>query len=758
MAIITTFKDEIAASEAVYENMKSFAQYSALEIIPNQIDGLKLIHRRIIWVLGTSDTRKKCAALTGEVMDKVHPHGDVAITDSIVRLAQPFNQCQPLVFTDGNFGAYGGGDAAAGRYLDVKSAPFARDLFFNRVNTKTLTYIPSETGVGYEPAYLVPIIPTAFLMGAFTIAVGFKSNIPHYNLNNVCDLVEKFLKLRKDYPLDYYKRYSDIAKYCIPDYPSHTLLRNEKQLLKAFSQGDYSISTICDGFIEIYPNKINLHTIPYGRLFENAHKDLGNEFKKSSSKLASMVQEITELTTGWEFGNIEIILKRGLDPFEALDEIKKIVRFTSSYKPIWNFTDQNGALSELNPMELLETWYQARYRSILADLKMTNMELFKLYRKLSALIIIADHTNAVLNIFKKAENKTATIPPLKEKFKLTREQAEFISDLPLHTITKQSKEDLLRRLNNTKDKIKELQTKFVNIDNIILEDVNYIRKQYGNKSPRRTEIPNFVGALKIGTNGYVQVRSISELNFLLKRWTNTSCEIIWYPSGEKQILAPYNQRLPKDSDISLPREFRADDLYILKTKPTCTLMLTNNRVARYEGIVFPKDGHKAWIIGTYFIAIYADGTVETLKYTDIDIRKKHVDLLPDYVYFGSIAYDDFIVASVTDKEPNLVYFTRINKEGKINKHLLGALSIIGIWKSTDPIVFTVADKHLSRCSTRHVYIKDMLGIMDDSNEAWVHLNRKVFSNKKSLLPLCRNAQVFTDQPIKDKNENIKKMY
>lgn len=752
MAILSTFKDEIDASDAVYSNMKDFAQYSALEIMPNYIDGLKLIHRRILWVLGTDETKKKCSALTGNVMDKVHPHGDSGITDAIIRLAQPFSQCLPLVHAAGSFGAYGGGDAAAGRYLNVKSAPFARDLFFNKVNTKTLTYVPSETGVGVEPAFLVPILPTSLLMGAFTIAVGFKSHIPYYNLNNVCGLVEEFIRLRKQYPFAYYQRYADIAKYCVPDYPTHSLLRNEDTLLAKYSQGDYTGSSICDGLMDVYPNKINIHTIPYGRSFEGCYQTLLTEFKKPSFVSAN-VQEITELTTGWEYGDLELTLKRGVNPFDILDELKRTIRFTASISHIWNFTDHEGTLSELNPMSLLELWYRARHRSILADLKSTNSDLFRLYRKLSALIIIADHTNTVLSIIKGAESRNAAIAPLRKRFKLTAEQAEYVTELPLYTITKQSKDDLLKRLAVTKEKIAELQTRFANIDDTILADVQFIRKTYGTQCPRRTVTPKFIGAILIRElHGCIQYTSLHEMTHLVKRWNTTGCEIMLYPAGEGHTILTNNGTIVTD-ELALPKEFVADKLQFIKHKPKHTILLKSNDVLRFDGVVTSKsdDVDEIYISNT-FVVVHESGIVETLLYSDITKRRATTEFNTikknDIVYVSNIVCDDFIVASTTDKELNTVHFDRITKNGKINKYLLGTMRVIGIWKTGEPIAVSMPANQMSRCTVKHIYLWDCVGIMGEQTRTTLYLNRKTFSTGQSLVELIKGGDVYSDRILR----------
>ena len=137
---------ETTASAIAVENMEKYGKYTILEALPNYIDGLRLVHRRILVTVGNTTERVKGSAVIGDTMRDYHPHGDSGIWDAVVRLCQPFNQCQPLLHSEGNVGAYGGGSAAAPRYLDVTSAEFTRDVYINATNPKTWIYVPRETG------------------------------------------------------------------------------------------------------------------------------------------------------------------------------------------------------------------------------------------------------------------------------------------------------------------------------------------------------------------------------------------------------------------------------------------------------------------------------------------------------------------------------------------------------------------------------------------------------------------------------------
>ncbi len=749
----TTFSGDITASEAIEANMLTYTRYSNSEVLPSCIDGLKLVHRRIIGVLGTNDTRMKGATLTGEVMNKLHPHGDSGIYDASVRLGQPFSQVHPFITIKGNFGAYGGGEYAASRYLDVQSAPFTKDIFFNNVDLKTLTYIPSETGAGVEPAYYIPRIPTTLLMGAFAVSVAYKAVVPQFNFTSVCNLVEKYIELRSKYPTAYKDKYAELAEYCIPDFPTHCLIRNKKQILSCCSTGNFNHTVLSDGIVELSPTDINLRTIPYGSKFEDVFKRVGN-MMNSANFISANFTEINDLTTGTEYGNIQFKLKRGANPFEILDEFKKQVTFTQKRSPIWTFVDKDGYVVNMNPIELVDVWYLARHRSILGALKFQNIDLFKQYRKLTALIIIADHTDEVLKIFKQAENRAATIPVLTKRFKLTREQAEYIATLQLHQITHQGKDDLLKSLESIKDRIHKLQEKFVNIDAIILEDIAYLKKTYGPVCPRRSKLPEFIGAIHIvALDGYIQFTSYHELVQLMRRWgKQQQVHIIMYPHGIYNLVVhTHNKTIVTDEQFDLPREFYAVRLEVIKHKPRATVSLREGCIARIDNLVqFDKKTRIGAHVATGFTAI--DRAFKMHQYSTTAITKRlRVDatgVKSDIQYFNGVQADEVVIAVVNNKNPNQVDLQRL-KEGEIyRKPLLGSTRIIGMWKYGNPISLTIPQEFLNRCSIKTLLIKNPDSFFGTDKKITVHMNKQRTSTNKNLVPLYKGVDVLSDSAIK----------
>jgi len=738
------FKADVTASEIVESNMNTYARHVLLDRLPNHIDGFKLIHRRILMALGTTEDKIKGSELIGKVMGTYHPHGDASIYDAIIRLAQPFNQISPFVKVIGNVGDYSGEEAAAPRYVDVTSSEFTRDLFFTKTNMKTLTYIPSETGKGVEPAYFIPVLPTALITGAHTIGVGVKAIIPYLELSNVCTLVEKYVAMRRANPIHFTKSLGTLSKYLIPDVPSHSLLRNEKELVAKYTTEHFEHSVMMDGIVDIYPDCIHLRTIPYGRCLKDALGKIEGMFRTANFISASF-QEVSDVSSGFEYGDIKLTLKRGLDPFSVLDELKKATWFTAKQGYLWNFTNQDGSLLELNPYQIIDMWYRERCRSILGDLKYTRDTLFKQYRRLTALIVIADHTDDVIAIFKQAANREATIAPLCSRFKLTENQAKYLASLQMQQITKQGKDDLLKDLNDVKNKIKELQTRFSDIDNIIIGDAHYIKTKYAPTTKRRLVYPSFIGAIEIPNSGFIQYSSLDELSKLEKRWVRSDFKIHGYPVNHSGMHVRTDTSIVTDDVIAHPKEFKATAIYAFKSKPKHTIHLGNGTIFRTSEIFFSDETERKSIpVYDEFMALDSKNKLVQYRATDITKRLSNSaeGIKTNITYISSCFGEYGVVVFVNESKPNKIIFELVKAGSNMQFPGIGAIYIYGIFKPSDRVVFSIKPTHSFRCSIKHLYIPMLSDVMMNDKRIECLLSTKRFSNGVRLKPIDKSSDIW----------------
>ncbi len=238
-------QENIQPRALVQEVQQSYLDYAMSVIIsralPDVRDGLKPVHRRILYSMWESGLRpsakfRKSATVVGEVLGKYHPHGDTAVYDSMVRLAQDFSLRYPLVWGQGNFGSMDGDSPAAYRYTEAKLKPIAEEMLFD-IEKDTVDFIPNFDGVHKEPVVLPAKLPQLLLNGTMGIAVGMATNIPPHNLNELADAINHLID-NPDATID------DLMHFIKgPDFPTGGIMYNTPGIKEAYSTGRGKIVT-----------------------------------------------------------------------------------------------------------------------------------------------------------------------------------------------------------------------------------------------------------------------------------------------------------------------------------------------------------------------------------------------------------------------------------------------------------------------------------------------------------------------------------
>src|SRR6202142_3175880 len=254
--------------EIVDELKESYIDYAMSVIVaralPDVRDGLKPVHRKILFAmnelgLGAGAKFRKSAAVVGEVMAKYHPHGDMAIYDTMVRMAQDFNLRYPLVSPQGNFGSIDGDGAAASRYTEAKLSKLGEALLED-IEMDTVNFMDNYDGTKREPTVLPSPLPQLLLNGSLGIAVGMATNIPPHNLTELIDAIVYLLDHPKAETPDLFQFIQG------PDFPTGGIIYDQKEIISAYSQGKGSI--IMRGKADIVAKKddseqIIITEIPY---------------------------------------------------------------------------------------------------------------------------------------------------------------------------------------------------------------------------------------------------------------------------------------------------------------------------------------------------------------------------------------------------------------------------------------------------------------------------------------------------------------
>ena len=229
----------VQKQDIVEEMRKAFLDYAMSVIVdralPDVRDGMKPVHRRILysmWMSGLRSTAKfkKCATVVGDVLGKYHPHGDAAVYESLVRMAQDFSLRYMLVRGQGNFGSIDGDSAAAYRYTEAKLEGIAEELMFD-IDKDTVDFRPNYDGSTKEPSVLPAKLPNLLLNGTLGIAVGMATSIPPHNLTEICDAIAELIENPDAGTEDLMKHVKG------PDFPTGGIIYDVKAITEAYSSG-----------------------------------------------------------------------------------------------------------------------------------------------------------------------------------------------------------------------------------------------------------------------------------------------------------------------------------------------------------------------------------------------------------------------------------------------------------------------------------------------------------------------------------------
>src|SRR3990167_6142000 len=316
--------------EIVDELKESYIDYAMSVIVsralPDVRDGLKPVHRKILYAmneLGLSASAKfrKCAAVVGEVMAKYHTHGDMAIYDSLVRMAQDFNLRYPLVNPQGNFGSIDGDGAAASRYTESKLTKLGEELLKD-IEKNTVNFTDNYDGTRREPTVLPSPLPQLLLNGSLGIAVGMATNIPPHNLTELIDAVFHLLDNPKAETPDLFQFIQG------PDFPTGGTIYDQKEIITAYSQGKGSI--IMRGKADIVSKKDESEQII---ITEIPYQVLKSELVESMAELVSEkkvegIRDMKDLSDR-EGMRIVIDVKRG---YQSQRILNRLYQFTNLQK------------------------------------------------------------------------------------------------------------------------------------------------------------------------------------------------------------------------------------------------------------------------------------------------------------------------------------------------------------------------------------------------------------------------------------------
>ena len=413
--------------EIVDELKESYIDYAMSVIVsralPDVRDGLKPVHRKILYAmnelgLGASAKFRKCAAVVGEVMAKYHPHGDMAIYDTLVRMAQDFNLRYPLIAPQGNFGSIDGDGAAASRYTESKLSKIGEAMLAD-IEKDTVNFVDNYDGTRKEPSVLPSPLPQLLLNGSLGIAVGMATNIPPHNLTELIDSIAFLLDNPKAETPDLFQFIQG------PDFPTGGIIYDQKEIITAYSQGKGSI--IMRGKAEVVEKKdgadqIVITEIPYQVLKSGLVEEMANLV---SEKKIEGIKDIRDLSDR-EGMTIIVDIKKGFEPQRVLNKLYKFTNLQKTFH-LNLLALVDGIQPEILSISDVLKYFIAHRTEVVT--RRTKFDLEKAKERahiLEGLMIALKNIDAVIAVIKKSEDREDAKVNLIKKFKLTERQAVAI--------------------------------------------------------------------------------------------------------------------------------------------------------------------------------------------------------------------------------------------------------------------------------------------------------------------------------------------
>jgi DNA gyrase subunit A len=494
----------------IEEEMKrSYLDYSMSVIIgralPDVRDGLKPVHRRILYAMYDMNllhNRKhsKCAGVVGELLKKYHPHGDSAVYDALVRLAQPWSLRYPLIDGQGNFGSVDGDPPAAYRYTECRLTRIAEEMITD-IDKDAVDFVPNFDEQSEEPTVLPARIPNLLINGSNGIAVGMATNIPPHNLTEIVDATITLIN-------NPHTSLPEILKFVKgPDFPTAGIIHGKSGILEAYTHGRGRFMMRAKAAIEDITKErkaIIVTEIPYqvnkARLIERIAQLVNDK----------IIDDVSDIRDESDRDGMRIVveLKRGGEPQLVLNQLFKHTSMQEGFSMIF-LAVVNGQPKEMGLIQAIQHFIDHRVDVVRRRTAFLLAKAKDREHILEGYLVALDHLDNVITIIRASANRadarenlvayfagkkieinlTGRAPKLNPEKPFTSIQADAILELQLHRLTKLSIDEITRELTVTRENIAEFESILGSekkLRGVIIKELEEIKKLYGDE--RRTRI------------------------------------------------------------------------------------------------------------------------------------------------------------------------------------------------------------------------------------------------------------------------------
>ncbi|KAI3989983.1 hypothetical protein MKX01_003686 [Papaver californicum] len=528
-------KGKIVPMELHKEAHDSYMAYAMSVLLgralPDVRDGLKPVHRRILFAmheLGLSSRKphRKCARVVGEVLGKFHPHGDTAVYDALVRMAQDFSMRCPLIRGHGNFGSVDADPPAAMRYTECRLEALTEAMLLSDLELNTVDFEPNFDNSQKEPSVLPARLPTLLLNGSSGIAVGMATNIPPHNLGELVDALSVLIHNPE-------ATLQELLEYMPgPDFPTGGIIMGTSGILEAYRTGRGRVTVRGKTDIEVVDSKTKRSAIII--------KEIPYQTNKSTlvEKIAELVENkilegISDIRDESDRTGMRIVieLKRGSDPALVLNNLYRFTALQSSFScNMVGILDEQPKLMGLK--ELLQAFLDFRCSVIERRAKFKLSQAQDRKHIVEGIIVGLENVGAVIRVIRESPSNAMASAALRKVYNLSEKQADALLDMTLRRLTlNESKKyiDEAKHLTEEISKLRELLSSKKQIFQLIEQEANEIKNRFA--TPRRSTledadstldemdiIPNEEMLLSLSEKGYLKRMKPDTFN-LQKRGT-----------------------------------------------------------------------------------------------------------------------------------------------------------------------------------------------------------------------------------------------
>ena len=569
-------KENIVDTPLQEEMSKSFLEYAYSVIyaraLPDARDGMKPVQRRIIYQMGQMGLTPekpymKSARVVGEVMGKLHPHGDSAIYEAMVRLAQPFAMRLPLVDGHGNFGSLDDGPAAS-RYTEARLAPSAFGMI-DSIGEETVDFTPNYDNKLEEPTVLPAAFPNLLVNGASGIAVGMATNMVTHNLREVVAGAQYLMK-HPEATLE------DVMRYIPgPDLPGGGIIMGRDGVREAYETGRGTFTTRSQTHIENVTARKKAIIVTELPFMVGPEKVLERISEGVKNKKLDGISGAIDLTDRHNGTRIVIEIKSGFDPQAVLTQLFK-------YTPLEdNFTINNVALVDGRPrtmglLELLNVWIAHRRDVIRKRSIYRKRKAEERLHLVEGLLLALIDIDEVIEVIRSSDDADSAKHRLMAVFDLDEVQAQYILDLRLRRLTKMSRIELETERDDLKRAIEELNEILGSaqvLDGVVIDSMNKAVEQWGDD--RRSIL------LDEGENGFTPVQSAVSSSSSSTPSEQTSTALgVGGGSSHAQALAQVNAQMQASAALGSVRGAAPSSALEVEDVPCVIALSASGRIAR----------------------------------------------------------------------------------------------------------------------------------------------------------------------------------